>query len=442
MSSNNSLLDLINFNELPDGWEIKQLEEVANVNEQTTNPKNYEWIHYTDISSVGNRSVEPPRCLSVAEAPSRARRIIRSGDTVISSVRPNRKSFFYFKGEWENAIASTGFAVVTPRDLEDSEYLHGLLTSDNAVEIYESICEGGAYPAFNPSRLNEIRIPWPPKKIRKELGLTVMNLQSKIEANSALSKTLQEIAQSIFISWFVDFEPIKAKMSGEKPAGIDEETAALFPDSFLDSELGEIPYGWEIQLIGNVLSVSGGTTPSTSNPSYWDGEHFWTTPKDLSKQSGLIMTSSARSLTEDGLKQISSGLLPMHSVLMSCRAPIGYLSVNAAPTAVNQGIITLRRDEIFSPLFILFWIRANMKEVLNRAGGATFAEITRKAFKEIPFIKPTSDILLAYSKVADPILFELESLTRENDTLFALRDSLLPRLISGELRIPEETMAS
>jgi type I restriction enzyme S subunit len=127
---------------------------------------------------------------------------------------------------------------------------------------------------------------------------------------------------------------------------------------------------------------------------------------------------------------------------MSCRAPIGYLSINAVPTAVNQGFITLRRDELFSPLYVLFWIRANMREILNRAGGATFAEITRKAFKEIPFVKPPNDILSAYSKLAAPILFELESLTRENQTLFALRDSLLPRLISGELQIPEEMMAS
>jgi type I restriction enzyme S subunit len=127
---------------------------------------------------------------------------------------------------------------------------------------------------------------------------------------------------------------------------------------------------------------------------------------------------------------------------MSCRAPIGYLSINAVPTAVNQGFITLKRNEFFSPLYILFWIRANMDGILSRAGGATFAEISRKAFKEIPFIKPPQGILSAYSKLADPILFELESITRENHTLLTLRDALLPRLVSGELQIPEEMLAS
>jgi type I restriction enzyme S subunit len=102
----------------------------------------------------------------------------------------------------------------------------------------------------------------------------------------------------------------------------------------------------------------------------------------------------------------------------------------------------MKKDEFFSPLYVLFWIRANMNEILSRAGGGTFAEITRKAFKEIPFIKPPREILSAYSKLADPILFELESITRENHTLLALRDSLLPRLVSGELQIPAEMLAS
>ena len=183
-----SLSELIDSDVLPKSWDRKRLDEVAYINQKTSNLREYSSINYTDISSVGTRKVEIPSKIEIADAPSRARRVLSKGDTVISTVRPNRKSFFYFAGEWENAIASTGFAVVSPMHLEDSEYLHAMLTSEIAVRFYESICEGGAYPAFNPSRLAELVVPWPPKATRTELGKTVMDLQLKIEINNALSK--------------------------------------------------------------------------------------------------------------------------------------------------------------------------------------------------------------------------------------------------------------
>jgi restriction endonuclease S subunit len=191
-----------------------------------------------------------------------------------------------------------------------------------------------------------------------------------------------------------------------------------------------------------VIEVGGGTTPSTTNSTYWDGEHCWTTPKDLSSQNGLITTGSIRKITDLGLAQISSGLLPINSVLMSCRAPIGYISINAVPTAVNQGFITLKNSTEYHCLYLVNWIKANMQEILNRAGGATFAEITRKAFREIPFLIPVPLLLKKYTEVSHPIVMQLQELTRQTDILKSLRDLLLPRLISGELQIPEEMLAS
>jgi type I restriction enzyme S subunit len=203
-----------------------------------------------------------------------------------------------------------------------------------------------------------------------------------------------------------------------------------------------IPKGWEILTVGELFDVGGGTTPSTTNSQYWNGENVWTTPKDLSGQTGLITMNSARKITDVGLTQISSGLLPINSVLMSCRAPIGYISINAVPTAVNQGIISLKHSPQFHPLFLVNWLRANMQEIENRAGGATFAEITRKAFKEIRFLKPASEVLDKYSEICQPILLNLIELTKQTECLRVLRDSMLPRLISGELQIPNEMLAS
>ena len=127
---------------------------------------------------------------------------------------------------------------------------------------------------------------------------------------------------------------------------------------------------------------------------------------------------------------------------MSCRAPIGYISVNAVPTAVNQGFIALKSSEIFPALFLTSWLESNMQEIKSRAGGATFAEITRKTFRELSFLVPNQNVLDNYSKITMPILKQLKQLTLQNKNLQEMRNSLLPRLISGELPIPEEMLAS
>jgi restriction endonuclease S subunit len=362
-------------------------------------------------------------------------RVAKKGEILIGVRAPVGEVNFAL----EDSAIGRGVMAVNAKNPQHVNFLFYFLK--NLQGKWDSLgSTGSVFENLSASTLREISVPEGLHK--RQVGDVLLNIDLKIQANRLLSKTLEGIAETVFKSWFIDFDPVRAKIAGERPVGVGDETSSLFPDSLVDSELGVIPRAWDVRPIGEVLSVSGGTTPSTSNPAFWDGEHFWTTPKDLSKQSGLITTGSARSLTDDGLRQISSGLLPIHSVLMSCRAPIGYLSINAVPTAVNQGFITMKKDEFFSPLYVLFWIRANMNEILSRAGGGTFAEITRKAFKEIPFIKPPQEILSAYSKLADPILFELESITRENHTLLALRDSLLPRLVSGELQIPDEMLAS
>ena len=318
------------------------------------------------------------------------------------------------------------------------EYIYYLLKfSKSEIESYSS---GGTFAEISANALAEVELDFPDEKHQRAIAKVLLNLDNKIQANQNISETLEEIAQTIFKSWFIDFDPVKAKMAGEKPVGMDDATAALFPDSMEYSELGPIPHGWKLSQVGDEVVCVGGSTPSTANSEFWDGDIFWTTPKDLSKQIGLVTTSSERRITSKGLQKISSGVLPVHSVLMSSRAPIGYLSINAVPTAVNQGFIAIRESPRFVPLYLLFWLQTNMSEIKNRAGGGTFAEISRGAFKSIPFVLPNEQVLLKYAEISTPILLQLTSLSLQNHELKNLRDSLLPRLISGELQIPEEML--
>jgi type I restriction enzyme S subunit len=271
-----------------------------------------------------------------------------------------------------------------------------------------------------------IMVPCPEKEIQDKVVEIILGIDHKIHKNRQINQTLESISQAIFKSWFVDFDPVKAKIAalevGEDAEGVtraamcaisgktDDEldqlqarhpedyarlkiTAELFPAGMQDSELGGVPEGWEVSTIGEEVDVVGGGTPSTKNPEFWDGgEIHWTTPKDLSNLSDKVLLTTDRKITEAGLKKISSGLLPINTVLMSSRAPVGYLALAKVPVAVNQGYIAMLCDKRLSPEFVIQWCNYAMDEIKQRSSGTTFAEISKKNFKVIPLVVPNEDI--------------------------------------------------
>ena len=211
-------------------------------------------------------------------------------------------------------------------------------------------------------------------------------LDDKIELNRRMNETLEAMARALFKSWFVDFEPVRAKMEGrwqrgESLPGLPAEHYDLFPDGLVASELGEVPEGWEVKGLGDVVDAVGGTTPSTKVAEYWEGgTHCWATPKDLSALSSPVLLDTKRKITDAGLKQIGSGLLPTGTLLLSSRAPIGYLAVSEEPVAINQGFIAMPPREGTSNLFMLHWCRAFHDEIVNHDS------LVKTRFEEVPAI--------------------------------------------------------
>jgi len=307
----------------------------------------------------------------------------------------------------------------------------------------------------------------PPINEQKRISKVLGDLDDKIELNHQINQTLESMAKTIFKSWFVDFEPVKAKIAalgaGEDAEGVtcaairaisgktDDEldqlqagqpenyaqlktTAELFPTAIQDSELGEVPEGWEVSTIGDEVGVVGGGTPSTKIPEFWDGgEIHWTTPKDLSNLSDKVLLTTERKITTAGLKKISSGLLPINTVLMSSRAPVGYLALAKVPVAVNQGYIAMLCDKRLSPEFVIQWCNSVMDEIKQRSSGTTFAEISKKNFKVIPLVVPSEGIQQSYFELVSGIYNKIAETATECKTLADIRDSLLPKLLSGEV---------
>ena len=300
---------------------------------------------------------------------------------------------------------------------------------------------GSTFPNVSARQLAEIPYPSLDRTQQRAIAHVLGTLDDKIELNRRMNETLEEMARALFKSWFVDFDPVRAKIEGrwrrgQSLPGLPADLYDLFPDCLVPSELGEIPERWEVKPLGDVAEVVGGTTPSTKIPEYWDGgTHCWATPKDLSNLSVPVLLDTERKITDAGLDRIGSGLLPRGTVLLSSRAPIGYLAISEVPVAINQGFIAMPPRDGISNLFLLYWCNAFHEEIVNHANGSTFLEISKRNFRRIPAVMPSESVMAGFDKVARSLHERIVSNEQDSRTLAVQRDALLPNLVSGAIGI-------
>ena len=343
----------------------------------------------------------------------------------------------------------------------DPEYVVTALQSSLVRHYLDCWANTTAQPTFNLSDVANLPIAWPPEAERVVIKSQIGSLDRKIQLSQKTNQTLEKMAQALFQSWFVDFDPVidkaiaagnaipealqeRAQRRQQQIAKPDHKSLAdnilqLFPSEFEETgELGWVPKGWTVKPVGKVIENVGGGTPKTKEPSFWDGGiHSFCTPKDMSGLSSKVLLETERHLTDAGVAKISSGILPIGMVLMSSRAPIGYLAITKTPVSVNQGIIALKPNEKYCSEYLICWAEANMDEVTSRANGSTFLEISKKNFRDIPFLESDTELLKLFTKQASAFFKRITGLQQQVNQLEKLRDTLLPKLISGELRIPE-----
>lgn len=348
-------------------------------------------------------------------------------------------------------------------------YLYYQLISPFTKAQIEQKVVGAVQKTISLKTIRALDIPVPPLPEQKAIAHILGTLDDKIELNRRMNATLEGMAQALFKSWFVDFDPVidnalaagnpipdelapraevrrQALANGTTQQGsLDHPTLSdrksLFPAAFrFTDEMGWIPEGWEASTIDDECKIVGGGTPSTKNPDFWDdGEFPWVTPKDFSVLQDKVLLFSSRFLTQTGLDKVSSGLLPKDTLLMSSRAPVGYLAISKIETAINQGFIAMICNKRLSPEFVLQWADSRMDDIKRAAGGSTFAEISKKAFRPFEIVVPNQESLGAYTETAGAIYNKIADGGLASNTLTKLRDTLLPKLISGELRVSAPT---
>jgi len=314
----------------------------------------------------------------------------------------------------------------------DPRFLAYYINSAARHHVHSNLV-GAVQQHFNVGAARTLRIQLPPLQEQRAIAHILGSLDEKVELNRRMSETLEAIARACFKSWFVDFDPVRAKAEGRDP-GLPKEIAELFPDGFEESEVGEIPRGWSVRPISELAEIVGGSTPDTKEASFWHGgSHSWVTPKDLSTLSVPVLLKTERRITDAGLARIGSGLLPSGTVLLSSRAPIGYLAISEVPVAINQGFIAMIPFSGVSNLFLLQWARSAQEQIVSRANGSTFLEISKASFRPIPVVTPPADAMRAFHRAGRALHARLVACTRESALLGDLREVLLPRLLEGEI---------
>jgi len=374
--------------------------------------------------------------VSNAKAESLAANLARPGDIVFTQRGTLGQVSIIPSLEFDRYLVSQSQMKLTVnRELADPLFIYYVFsTPEQRTYILQNAIQTGV-PHTNLGILRRTPIPLPPLPEQRAIAQILGALDDKIELNRRMNETLEAMARALFKSWFVDFDPVRAKADG-RDTGLPSHIADLFPSRFVDSDLGEIPEGWEIRPIGELAMVVGGSTPKTERTEYWaGGTHYWVTPKDLSNLLMPVLLDTERKITDAGLAQISSGLLPKGTVLLSSRAPIGYLAVAEVPVAINQGFIAMTPSPGTSNLFLLRWASAAKDEIVSRANGSTFLEISKSSFRPIRTVAPAELVMQAFDRLSRPMYLKVVENERESRTLAVLRDVLLPKLISCELRI-------
>lgn len=311
------------------------------------------------------------------------------------------------------------------------------------TDEFLSLDVGSANPTLNRNHVHPLTIDWPTsideqRAIARVLGA----LDDKIELNRRLNATLEGLARAVFRSWFVDFDPVVAKAAGRRPVGMTADTAALFPSTFEHSPLGPIPKGWSIKTLAELTSkIGSGSTPTGGSSVYtqhgvalirsqnvYDHEFEW---------AGLayLGTEAAEKLRGVTVQQGDVLLnITGDSILRTC-----VVDPDVLPARVNQHVAIIRAQAGIPPRFLhLHLVRQEMKDnLIGHDAGGTRAAITKAHLQVTALIVPPGELLRAFQQTSDPVFTRIEMGRGQNRTLASLRDALLPRLLSGELRLKD-----
>lgn len=395
-------------------------------------------IRYIDISSVGTGILnEKPASIPLESAPSRAKRLVRKNDIIISTVRPNRRSFYFLDAPHPNDVASTGFSVLRTKGKNDPRFVYYVISDQRFTDYITSHATGSAYPAVSHDSIINAPVPFFEPKEQKAIAEVLTRLDDKIALNRQMCETLEKTAAVMFRSWFVDFDPVKAKMEGRTPEGMSAELLSLFPSRFEDSVMGKIPKEWTISAAYDWADYINGA--AYKNMHFSDDENALPVIKIAELKNG-ISPGTKYTNTDLGEKYLLSTGDILFSWSGSPETSIDTFLWVGGKAWLNQHIFRVvpanKNSKAFC-YFLLRFLKPVFIHIAKNKQTTGLGHVTVKDLKELKIVRPSKAVLLAYETIARPLYDRLQNTMEETSNLTKIRNTLIPKLISGELRVED-----
>ena len=335
----------------------------------------------------------------------------------------------------DKIVLLSSVAILRPSKRLHSGYLRYYLDcADTRAMLKAGYVSGSAIPRVVLKDFRRAPIPLPPLAEQKAIARVLGALDDKIELNRRMNATLEAMARALFQSWFVDFDPVRAKLDARQPVGMDPATAALFPEHLEDSLLGHIPKGWKVGKIQDCcVQIQNGGTPRRNEPRFWDGGNIPWLASDEVRQS--IITATESFITEEGLTESSAKWVPAFSTVVALYgATAGQISFTSSRLTTNQAVCAMIPKQDFA-FFNYLTMRNATAELENKAVGSAQQNISKGIVEETQVVLPPITLVKRFAEVASPLFERWISNLHESHTLATLRNTLLPKLLSGEISV-------
>ncbi|SDX76212.1 type I restriction enzyme, S subunit [Allochromatium warmingii] len=401
-------LNLMNQNSK---WKKCKLQDVCEINTGVRDPsrKPEDDFHYIDISGVNNvtKKILETKFIKGKDAPSRARKIVRTNDVIVSTTRPNLNAVAKIPSELDEQICSTGFCVLRAKPEIDPDFLFFFTQSQSFINSLSELVVGALYPAVKDSQVFSQEIYLPPLPEQQRIAQLLKTKLAAVE---------------------------RARQASEARLAAARELPAAYLREVFNSETA---VAWQSTPIRDCCRVVNGTTPSTSVPDNWGGAIHWITPADLGKLKNADIQYSERTITEFGLKNTGLEIVPPGTVVLSSRAPIGHLGIARIPICTNQGCKSLIPSDRVDTEFLYFALRNSIGRLKDLGSGATFAEVSKTQVENFEILLPP---LLEQQRIAQLLKTKFaavehmrQAVEMQRAAIQALPASLLRQAFSGAL---------
>lgn len=393
-------------------WQTVRLGEIVKTNQSTYSPKeNWQFVNYLDTGNITMNKIDEIQYINTAKdkLPSRAKRKVKTNSIIYSTVRPNQLHYGIIKEQPDNFLVSTGFTVIEVNyDKAVPDFIYYALTKQEVTEQLQAIAEQSvsAYPSLKPSDIENLEFMLPDKKTQERIVAILRSIDEKIKENNAINNNLEQQAMALFKSWFIDYEPFG----------------------------GQLPTIWESGVLGDFVEIKRGGSPRPIQNFLSDSGLHWLKISDATCISSPFINEIKEYIIEDGLKK--TVFLKAGNLVLSNSATPGLPKILDIDTCIHDGWLYFPSSK-FSNEYLYLYFRHIRDNLVALGNGSVFTNLKTDILKNYPTNLPTGDVLSKFDEVIKPMFSMILSKTRESKRLMEIRDSLLPKLMSGELDVSD-----